>query len=57
LQALIENSGSTGFHRHPQGAALEAKNLKEAPTVSNGFLNLTHPALVRIFLFKTVPFS
>ncbi len=28
---------------------LEAKNLKEAPTVSNGFLNLTHLAMVRIF--------
>ena len=31
---------------------LEAKNLKEAPTVYHGFLNLTHISRGAVFLFK-----
>ena len=31
---------------------LEAKYLKEVPTVYNGFLILTHLSMVRIFLLK-----
>ena len=35
-----------------RSAALEAKYLKEAPTVINGFLNLTHLIMVRVFFVQ-----
>lgn len=58
IAGLIEFSRcfSLGFFKNGGNIVpLEAKNLKEAPTVYHGFLDLTRLVMVRFFLFKTVP--